>query len=229
MELKILHENIYYYKNVFDNPGNLIAMLEKLEEYPETYQAIGAWKDDSCDRLRKDLHYHLKDSVNGEYGILAKEVIETLKNGVDKSAKAFVKDRGLDLTPNISPMLDMCKYIPGGSLGFHYDGIDGDTSLLYTIVAYFNEDYEGGEISFTIMTEGKQRAESDINDPNIDFWVKPEAGSVLIFPSQAPYYHQAHEVKSGYKYMSTSSIFVEGYDPANPEHIKKYRIKKGDN
>jgi len=88
---------------------------------------------------------------------------------------------------------------------------------------YFNDDYEGGEISFTVMDDSKQRPSSDLNDPNIDFWVKPKAGSVLVFPSQAPYYHQAHEVKSGYKYMSTSSIFIDGYDAFNPEHIKKYR------
>jgi Rps23 Pro-64 3,4-dihydroxylase Tpa1-like proline 4-hydroxylase len=66
-------------------------------------------------------------------------------------------------------MLDMCKYVPGGHLGFHYDGIDGDRSLLYTIVMYFNEDYEGGELSFTVMEEGKQRASKDLDDPNIDF------------------------------------------------------------
>jgi hypothetical protein len=73
------------------------------------------------------------------------------------------------------------------------------------------------------MEEGKQRAGKDLNDPNIDFWIKPTAGSVVIFPSQEPYYHQAHEVKSGFKYMSTSSIFVDEYDCYNPEHIKKYR------
>jgi hypothetical protein len=73
------------------------------------------------------------------------------------------------------------------------------------------------------MKDGKQRPSADLKDPNIDFWLKPEAGSVVIFPSQEPYYHQAHEVKSGLKYMSTSSIFIEGYDPSNPDHVKKYR------
>jgi hypothetical protein len=73
------------------------------------------------------------------------------------------------------------------------------------------------------MDETKQRPGSDLDDPNIDFWIKPTPGSVLIFPSQEPYYHQAHEVKSGFKYMSTSSIFVDGYDCYNPDHVKEYR------
>ena len=222
MELKKkLHENVYYYTNVFENPKEMIEMLESLEKDETSHQAITPWKEDSCERYRKDLIYDLKDQTNP----LAKKIIEDLHAGIEKAARAFVKDRGLDFEPNISPLLDMCKYVPGGKLGFHYDGIDGDKSLLYTIVAYFNDEYEGGEISFTVMEDGKRRPGDNINDPNIDFWVKPEPGSVIIFPSQSPYYHQAHEVKSGLKYMSTSSIFVEGYDPFNPEHFKKYRGK----
>lgn len=223
MELVKLEKNVYYYKNVFEDPKDLIDKLEQLEDYPDTYRAVSSWKEDSCDRFRKDLIYHLKDDFEGEAGVLVKDVIETLKDGIDRAAKAFVKDRGLDLTPNISPMLDMCKYVPGGSLGLHYDGIDGDKSLLYTVVLYFNDNYEGGEISFVVLEDGKQRPSNDFNDPNIDFWIKPEAGSVLIFPSQEPYYHQAHEVKSGLKYMSTSSIFIEGYDSTNKEDLRKYR------
>ena len=223
MKLNKLHENIYYYEDVFENAQEMIDILEDLEKDTTTYQAISAWQEDSCDRLRKDLIFDLRDK-GGPKGI---KVIEDLKNGVDKVAKAFFKDRELEGEPNISPMLDMCKYVPGGHLGFHYDGIDGDRSLLYTIVMYFNDDYEGGEISFTVMDEGKDRPGNELDDPNIDFWLKPKAGSVLIFPSQAPYYHQAHEVKSGYKYMSTSSIFIDGYDPFNPEHVKKYRPDLG--
>jgi len=219
MKLTKLHENIYYYENVFENHKEMIDALEELENDSSTHEAISAWAEDSCDRFRKDLFYHLKEK-SGEKGA---KVIEDLNNGINKIARTFFKDRGLEGEPNVSPMLDMCKYVPGGHLGFHYDGIDGDRSLLYTIVMYFNDDYEGGELSFTVMEEGKQRAGKDLNDPNIDFWIKPTAGSVVIFPSQEPYYHQAHEVKSGFKYMSTSSIFVDEYDCYNPEHIKKYR------
>jgi hypothetical protein len=43
-----------------------------------------------------------------------------------------------------------------------------------------------------------------VNNNEIDFGVKPSAGSVIIFPSSAPYYHIAHIVKSGVKYMVPS-------------------------
>ena len=224
MKLTKLHENIYYYENVFENHKEIIDILEELENETSTHQAITPWKEDSCDRLRKDLMYQLKEEA-GEKG---KKAIEDLKNGIDMIAKKFFEDRGLEGSPNTSPMLDMCKYVPGGHLGLHYDGIDGDRSLLYTIVIYFNDDYEGGELSFVVLEDGKERPSGELDDPRIDFWIKPTAGSVVIFPSQEPYYHQAHPVKTGFKYMSTSSIFIDGYDCYNPDHIRKYRTKLGE-
>lgn len=39
----------------------------------------------------------------------------------------------------------------------------------------------------------------------LDFWIKPEAMSVLIFPPLKPYAHAAHEVTNGTKYI------IKGY------------------
>jgi predicted 2-oxoglutarate/Fe(II)-dependent dioxygenase YbiX len=52
-------------------------------------------------------------------------------------------------------------------------------------VLYLNDDYEGGELNF--------------KDQNIT--IKPEAGSIVIFPSVAPFYHESKEIISGNKYM----------------------------
>jgi hypothetical protein len=41
MQLKEkLHENVYYYTNVFENHKEIVELLEKLEEDPNTYKAI---------------------------------------------------------------------------------------------------------------------------------------------------------------------------------------------
>jgi hypothetical protein len=165
------------------------------------------------------------EQLQGEAKEKAEYVIRAMQKAVDDVALSFVRDRGLNIDPNISPMLDLCKYEPGGAIGMHFDGQDGDRSLLYTIVMYFNDDMEGGEVSFSIADGVKQRPSQDLNDPNIDFWVKPKPGSALIFPSQFPYLHQSHPIRSGNKYMSTSFIFIEGYDCTNMEHVRKYRTK----
>lgn len=228
MELVKLHENVYYYKNVFKDPQWIIDSLNKLDSNEDTYNAITKWypwlasnNNEDCFGEKKDLYYHNKDSVDNK---TVSEVIQIMRQGVEKICYHFVKDRNLNIIPNISPFLDMCKYTKGGSLGVHYDGLDGDKSLLYSIVMYFNNEYAGGEISFSINEENK-KPNNDINHPYIDFFVKPEPGSAIIFPSTYPYFHQSHPIISGEKYMSTSFIFVDGYDPYNQDHVRKYRKK----
>ena len=73
---------------------------------------------------------------------------------------------------------------------------------------YLNDDYEGGELSFTIrdpngaITGGTPDSDFSLADPSsYTFAIKPKAGSIIIFPPSPPYHHTAHLVKSGYKYM----------------------------
>jgi hypothetical protein len=82
------------------------------------------------------------------------------------------------------------------------------------MVAYLNDNYTGGEISFSLV-EDRNRVPmqlESLDHPGIDCWVKPTAGSVLVFPSTLPYYHQSHALKEGNKYISTVSIYKDGYD-----------------
>lgn len=227
---KVFDSEIYYYTKVFEDPKKIIDSLNEINSDSNTHDAITPWytwlaSNDSNNSFgeKKDLFYDKKDSITGKNSETAKWIIEEIRHGIEKICYGFVKDRKLDINPNISPFIDMCKYAPGGSLGVHYDGQDGDRSLLYSIVMYFNDDCEGGEISFMIDREGKRRPGNSLDDPNIDFWLKPRPGSALIFPSTYPYLHQSHPIISGNKYMSTAFIFVDGYDCQNPEHIKEYR------
>lgn len=236
---KKLHENVYYYENVFDNPQWVIDSLNHLDKDENTYEAITKWynwlasnNEKDCFGQKKDLYYSQRNSVNGDNANLTKEVIELMKNNISDLCYKFVEDRELDMTPNVSPFLDMCKYTKGGNLGLHFDQQDGDKSLLYSIVLYFNNDFEGGEVSF-IVDENKIKNNffpgddmSDVKNQSIvDFWIKPEPGSALVFPSSFPYLHKSHPIKSGNKYMSTAFIFVEGFDAFNKEHQMMYRGK----
>jgi hypothetical protein len=111
--------------------------------------------------------------------------------------------------PKLFPSFNIKKYDTGSAMGAHYDQLDGDKTLRYSLVMYLNDDCEGGEISFKLSDyEDHTQVPSPsldydvaVANNEIDFGIKPSAGSVIIFPSSAPYYHIAHTVKSGVKYM----------------------------
>lgn len=227
---KKFSNEIFYYENVFDNPKLIIDTLNKIDNNEKSHQFITKWykwlasnNEEDCFGEKKDMFYSNMINNKKEASSDVVFVLETMKNNIDTLCYQFIKDRELNINPNISPFLDMCKYTKGGSLGLHYDGQDGDRSLMYSIVMYFNDDYEGGELSFHIADEKRNRPGDSIDNENIDFWIKPKPGSAMIFPSTYPYLHQSHPIKSGCKYMSTSFIFVDGYDPFNPDHVREYR------
>jgi hypothetical protein len=78
---------------------------------------------------------------------------------------------------------NLLRYQTGEEYKSHYDGGIADQRSISPIL-YLNDDYEGGELEFT----------------NFGLKIKPEAGSLFIFPSNFPYSHIAHPVTDGTKY-----------------------------
>jgi hypothetical protein len=91
------------------------------------------------------------------------------------------------------------KYLPG-----KYFKIHGDHGPYYactvSAVVYLNDDYEGGEIEFTRQ----------------GLVVKPEAGDILLFPSNFVYEHASLEVFSGIKY---SVVIMTDYNDLHHKEI----------
>jgi hypothetical protein len=79
------------------------------------------------------------------------------------------------------------KYYENTEYHAHYDHFR-DNRRAFSVVANLMAPEEGGELEF----------------PRMDVSIKPEIGSVVIFPSNFPYLHIAHPVKSGLKYSLVS-------------------------
>jgi predicted 2-oxoglutarate/Fe(II)-dependent dioxygenase YbiX len=74
------------------------------------------------------------------------------------------------------------KYEKAGFLPGHTD--QGVSTRCVSVLIYLNDDYEGGNIVF----------------PNSKVSLKPEAGSMLFFPSNFLYVHEIEPILSGTKY-----------------------------
>jgi len=72
---------------------------------------------------------------------------------------------------------------PGTHFRIHADHGPAYVSTI-SIVAYLNDDYEGGEIYF----------------PRFDLTIKPKKGDIVIFPSTYVYEHASQDMISGTKY-----------------------------
>jgi hypothetical protein len=218
MKKTILNKNVYYYENVIENFDEVIKTISKITE-ANTLDDKKLWdKWTASDD---------KNFIYGETQVFDLSQINQMEEPyrsnmeyvyikIMKALYAVCRDYSSAIEdhdePRLFPVFNIKKYDTGASMGAHYDQLDGDKTLRYSLVMYLNDDYEGGEISFKMSDYEDHNMLETIdfdyeiakNKNQIDFGVKPSAGSVIIFPSSAPYYHIAHTVKSGSKYMIPS-------------------------
>lgn len=235
-----LHENVYLYSDVLDDPARLIALIEELDEDESVHNVIPEWgfwfsnsQDGNSFGTKKDFNLDNIENLESDRKEDVLWVVHQIRGAIEKVAKAFYKDHGDEGEPNISPFAGIMKYRPGCDMGAHFDAQAGDETLKYSIVVYLNDDYEGGELSFIIRPydlrnpkNGHLQPSKDVNDPRnaelVDFTIKPKPGQALIFPSVHPYKHQVHIMKSGDKYMFPGFVFIDEFDPDDPESREKY-------
>jgi hypothetical protein len=214
MNREILEEKVYYYTNVIEDPKKLVDAIENDNQDP-----WGEWM--ACSG--KEYVYGTDKTIEltSDADEKNKYIYNTLKKAFDDVARDYAKAQGITDEPKLFPQYPIKKYKAGTYMGAHFDQQEGDERLKVSFVMYLNDDYEGGEISFTIkspdapISDGGKKFDGPIsysgphedmeiaknNPESFTFFVKPEAGSVIVFPPSPPYHHTAHLVKSGEKIM----------------------------
>ena len=201
MEREILEEKVYYYTNVIEDPKKLVEAIENdnKDEWGEWMACSGQHYVYGTDKSISEAD---PSDEKNTY------IYSTLQKAFDDVARDYAAAHGITDEPKLFPMYPIKKYMAGTFMGAHFDQQEGDERLKVSFVMYLNDDYEGGEISFTIRDpKGPIQGptpDSDFEkaDPNAyHFAVKPKAGSIIVFPPSPPYHHTAHLVKSGFKYM----------------------------
>jgi len=200
MIIEKIHDQIVYYKKVLDNPGLTIDTLESLNNRSKYDSQVPKWNKWSA----SDNHEHV-------YGLSKEGSFSNIRFGCDMDISyailinniKFISDICLSHYCNITnkqkPFLpnhfSIRKYNTGSDMGAHVDSED-PTDIKHPVISgvfYLNDDYEGGEINF----------------PNQDISIKPEAGSLLIFPSERPFFHHPTKIVNGNKYMIPLFLFKE--------------------
>lgn len=214
----ILHDKVYYYEDAVKNFNEVMSSLSELEDV-YTNDGKKMWEtwtaSNDKDNIYGDTMSFNVDFINTLDDLYKDKMLFIYNNIMDSFysvSKDYAESIGDYEAPNLFPTFNIKKYYTGTYMGPHFDQLDGDKTLRYSLVMYLNDDFKGGEISFSLKdyenndTEIKPNEdyEDELNSKIIDFGIKPKAGSIIIFPSSAPYYHTAHLVKSKFKYMVPS-------------------------
>lgn len=132
-----------------------------------------------------------------------------------EGTKLYIKDNNITLNNYEFLNFSLAKYETGGSMFYHTDfqqerGHIWESKFNTTCLFYLNDNYEGGEISFAIM--------DDTGEIIIDlFDYKPQAGDMVIFPSNLPVYHGVKPVTQGQKYI------IRTYWKTMPEPTEEWK------
>jgi len=189
MNRSILEKNIYLYEDVLENPAQLIKDIELLDSLDEE-SSISKWKewiayqsDYAFGSQKRILDTIFDDSMPHYFAALS--IYNRINSSIVKVSNDYASMHD-DLDIGFLTPLSISKYFVGKSMGPHVDSHDDDPLKTISVVLYLNDDYTGGEINF----------------PEQDIKIKAKAGSIVVFPSKKPYFHESKEILSGTKYMT---------------------------
>ena len=179
LNYEILDLGMVYYKNIVNNPADLI---NKIEELDTTYgegdnmltfnmqKFIPQVKDIPKSDIYLDEQTFISDELFGALDRTLEHYSTELYPFAEKNIKSREKT------------MHLLRYDKTGHLPAHQD--QGISTRVLSVLLYLNDDYEGGEIEF--------------RHSGLKF--KPEAGSVLFFPSNFLYVHEVYPVTRGPRY-----------------------------
>lgn len=200
---------IYLYRNVLSDD---LKIPERLEEtLKDSKSDIFKWSEAMVGYNEKMPEYRdcfdLKMSP-AHWTVLTPEFEEIKKCYEDTEAaikKCLTHYESLyNFKMEFMEAINFVKYGKDQHFAVHTDHGFSYTCTVSSI-AYFNDDYEGGELWFPYL--------------NIAF--KPQKGDILIFPSTYIYAHASLPVKSGMKY---SAVTMFDYNDNNHKQPMGYAV-----
>lgn len=186
----IIAYGVCIYRNAFPNPKELIEASEMLHS---TTDSPTQWNDAtvvspdgsvSVSQVRTNKMMFTPQPRNSQNDPTAELFFA---NEIHKHFSVCVQDFAsrfsVSFNENTTIGYQVLKYSTSEYYVAHLD--DGPkTRRTISAIGYLNDDYEGGELHF-----------QDIN-----FTYYPFAGDIVVFPSGAPYRHEAKPVIEGTKY-----------------------------
>lgn len=194
-DYEVLDLGLVLYKNVIDNPQNIIDTVNSIDERLTSNAHNGSftqsepwrnWSDRDtlfCQQkfFPKPEEIKQNDFYYEDQKLVSTSIYTALDRAADHYTNVLYPFAGQNIK-NREYNVHLLKYGVNGFLPAHQD--HGVSSRVLSTVMYLNDDYEGGEIEFV----------------NSNVKIKPPAGSIIFFPSNFLYIHEVHPITSGFRY-----------------------------
>ena len=241
MKINKLSDYVYYYTDTVSDEEyqyvmsilNNDAEWEQIHTYGPKYEP-GLDPDEKSSQSIMNAYRKafVIDDINKDERFSA--IINRVFN---EAVEHYRKERNISGEKKINPYTHIDKHLIGTSYRSHVDtvapGENGMPPEGYTVLLYMNDEYDGGEISFSFDSDFEYSSdwqkhvfddgpiptyhpEHEKNKDKVAFWIKPGKMSVLIFPPvYPPHPHTAHTVLGDTpKYLIKNYWEVGG----QPEH-----------
>lgn len=188
-DFRQIHGGIRIYNNVIDTDEGILNKLV----YSIDKSKIWKWKTSGQAMYTKETQRQSSDAIlpsfYSDYSALQltesdKDLI-SFSHHIHKKIKEKVLEYsgyfGINIEKNEKNKL--VKYQSGDFFTSHRDD-HPLTPRTFSTILYLNNDYVGGDLYFK----------------HFDFKYKPDAGDLIIFPSNYPYSHESLKIESGTKY-----------------------------
>lgn len=180
------------FENVWPNPQETIQRVEaecSKSDSGAFWQKATTFRAEKHQDYRTNFNLHISEAADLYNNPLCQNIHNQF-NMMLLAASLPYSDRyriGLDM---YHEGYNLLRYHEGQEYKVHYDGGTSDVGRIVSAICYLNDDYEGGELEF----------------PNFNVKIKPQAGMLILFPSAFPYAHIAHPITAGTKYALVTWI-----------------------
>lgn len=179
------------FENAWPNPSRTIEMLESECAKPDSgayWTKAGTFGGGARQNIRTNQLLPLTDLADLSNNGVLQNVHNQFYFLLLASSIPYVNKH--NMTDGLyHEQYHVLKYSGGQEYKAHYDGATQHGRAVSALL-YLNDDYEGGELEF----------------PSYNVKIKPQAGMLILFPSNFAYNHVAHPVTKGTKYALVTWI-----------------------
>ena len=167
--------DICHFADSLSEPKLLIEYINKTEDLIETQDVISLWGNNEKSVTAEGIEVTNPKSLY---------IVNSVYSGMMFCSNMYKEMKGIDKEVKISKNFRINRHTPFQELQYN----NNYSTAQNCVLAFLNDDYQGGEINFT-----KQNIK-----------IKPQAGSVLVFPFSAEFEYTYEPIVSGTRYLIPS-------------------------